>query len=95
MEATAARVHRAAVREEVRSAPAEVASRSRSARSPVRSGAATPVVRDPTGVQPDDFFVTSTPDAHPRAVASGYAGRWSIEVTNRDVKQDLRGQHRP
>jgi hypothetical protein len=50
------------------------------------------VVRDPTGIQPDDFFVTSQPDAEPAEVASGYAGRWSIEVTNRDAKQALGGE---
>ena len=50
------------------------------------------VVRDPTGIQPDDFFVTSDLSATSAQVAAGYAGRWSIEVTNRDVKQDLRGE---
>jgi len=50
------------------------------------------VVRDPAGTQPDDFFVTSHPPATNTEVASGYAGRWSIEVTNRDAKQDLRGE---
>jgi hypothetical protein len=50
------------------------------------------VVRDPTGAQPDDFFVTSQPDADPAAVATGYAGRWSIEITNRDAKQALGGE---
>jgi hypothetical protein len=50
------------------------------------------IVRDPTGVQPDDFFITSVPAAQPAAVASGYAGRWSIEVTNRDAKQGLGGE---
>jgi hypothetical protein len=50
------------------------------------------VVRDPTGVQPDDFFVTSAPDADPATVAAGYSGRWSIEVTNRDSKQALGGE---
>ena len=50
------------------------------------------VVRDPTGVQPDDFFITSAPAAQPAAVAAGYAGRWSIEVTNRDAKQALGGE---
>lgn len=50
------------------------------------------VVRDPAGVQPDDFFVTSAPDADPATVATGYAGRWSIEVTNRDAKQALGGE---
>ncbi len=50
------------------------------------------VVRDPTSAQPDDFFVTSAPAADPATVASGYAGRWSIEVTNRDAKQALGGE---
>lgn len=54
------------------------------------------IVRDPAGVQPDDFFVTSAapdrPAADPAATASGYAGRWSIEVTNRDVKQAIGGE---
>ena len=50
------------------------------------------IVRDPTGVQPDDFFITSAPAAQPAAVAAGYAGRWSIEVTNRDAKQALGGE---
>jgi hypothetical protein len=50
------------------------------------------VVRDPTGSQPDDFFVTSQPTAAPADIAAGYAGRWSIEVTNRDGKQALGGE---
>jgi hypothetical protein len=54
------------------------------------------VVRDPTGTQPDDFFVTSadpdSPAADPATTASGYTGRWSIEVTNRDAKQALGGE---
>lgn len=32
------------------------------------------------------------PRAAPDTVASGYAGRWSIEVTNRDAKQALGGE---
>jgi hypothetical protein len=50
------------------------------------------VVRDPTSAQPDDFFVTSAAAADPSTVASGYTGRWSIEVTNRDAKQALGGE---
>lgn len=54
------------------------------------------VVRDPTGTQPDDFFVTSadpdSPAADPATTASGYTGRWSIEVTNRDATQALGGE---
>jgi len=50
------------------------------------------VVRDPAGVQPDDFFVTSQLAGAPAEVAAGYAGRWSIEVTNRDAKQALGGE---
>jgi hypothetical protein len=47
------------------------------------------IVRDPEGHQPDDFFVTTDADATPGKVASRYAGRWSIECMNRDVKQVL------
>lgn len=50
------------------------------------------VVRDPTGRQPDDFFVTTNTDADPAWVAAHYAGRWSIEVVFRDTKQHLGGQ---
>lgn len=49
------------------------------------------IVRDPNKVEPDDFFVT-TAAATGTQVASRYAGRWSIEVCFRDVKQDLGGQ---
>ena len=52
------------------------------------------VVRDPDGVQPDDFFVTTNIAACPAWVAGHYAGRWSIEVTFRDTKQAL-GGHQP
>ena len=51
------------------------------------------IVRHPKGHQPDDFFFTTDLDAHGDAVAACYAGRWSIEVTFRDVKQSLGGQH--
>ena len=38
------------------------------------------IVRDPAGVEPDDFFVTTDRTASGAEVASRYAGRWSIEV---------------
>jgi hypothetical protein len=47
------------------------------------------IVRDPDGELPDDFFFGTDLAIPPEAVASGYAGRWSIEVTNRDSKQLL------
>jgi DDE superfamily endonuclease len=50
------------------------------------------VVRDPAGVEPDDFFVTTDLTANGAEVATRYAGRWPIEVCFRDVKQDLGGQ---
>lgn len=50
------------------------------------------IVRDPDGVEPDDFFVTTDRTASGAEVASHYAGRWSIEVCFRDVKQDLGAQ---
>jgi hypothetical protein len=50
------------------------------------------IVRDPTGTQPDDFFITTDRAATGAQIASRYAGRWSIEVCFRDVKQDLGGQ---
>jgi hypothetical protein len=50
------------------------------------------VVRDPEGIEPDDFFFTTDLAATGAEVASRYAGRWSIEVTFRDAKQDLAGE---
>ena len=50
------------------------------------------IVRDPAGAEPDDFFVTTDPSASGADTASRYAGRWSIEVCFRDVKQDLGGE---
>ncbi len=50
------------------------------------------IVRDPTRHEPDDFFFSTDPDARPVDVASQYAGRWSIEDTNRNVKQYLGGE---
>ena len=51
------------------------------------------VVRDPHGIEPDDFFVTTDLTASGADTASRYAGRWSIEVCFRDVKQDLGGEN--
>jgi hypothetical protein len=50
------------------------------------------VVRDPDGKQPDDFFFSTSLAMLPGVVAAGYAGRWSIEDTNRNVKQFLGGE---
>jgi hypothetical protein len=50
------------------------------------------VVRDPAGVEPDDFFITTDRTATGAQTTSRYAGRWSIEVCFRDVKQHLGGQ---
>jgi hypothetical protein len=50
------------------------------------------IVRDPDQTQPDDFFITTDTTSTGDQVASTYAGRWSIEVCFRDVKQDLGGQ---
>jgi hypothetical protein len=50
------------------------------------------IVRDPDGNQPDDYFFTTDLAATGAQVASRYAGRWSIEVTFRDAKQDLGGE---
>ena len=51
------------------------------------------IVRDPTGTEPDDFFVTTDLSATGADIASRYAGRWSIEVCFRDVKQHLGAQN--
>ncbi len=51
------------------------------------------VVRDPAGVEPDDFFFTTDLAATGRGTASRYAGRRAIEVTFRDSKPDLGGEH--
>jgi hypothetical protein len=50
------------------------------------------IVRDPDGIQPDDYFITTDTAATPAWVAAHYAGRWSIEVTFRDEKQHLGGE---
>lgn len=51
------------------------------------------IVRDPAGVEPDDFFLTTDLTATGADTAARYAGRWSIEVCFRDTKQDLGGQN--
>lgn len=50
------------------------------------------IVRDPDGVENDDFFLTTDLAATGAQVATRYAGRWPIEVCFRDVKQQLGGQ---
>jgi hypothetical protein len=50
------------------------------------------IVRDPTGTEPDNYFISTDPTATGAQIASHYTGRWSIEVTFRDVKQDLGGE---
>ena len=45
------------------------------------------VVRDPQGVQPDDFFFTTDLGATGAQVVSRYGDRWSIEDTFRSTKQ--------
>ncbi|HEX5267670.1 MAG TPA: transposase [Acidimicrobiales bacterium] len=52
------------------------------------------VVRDPDGKEPDDYFFTTELRMAPGRVASIYASRWAIEVTNRDAKQVV-GAHEP
>src|ERR1035437_1860811 len=51
------------------------------------------IVRDPSGVEPDDFFVTTDLTASGADTASRYAGRWSIEGCLGEVKQDLGGEN--
>ena len=50
------------------------------------------IVRDPSGVEHDDFFFTTDLNMTPAEVASIYASRWPIEVIFRDVKQTVGGQ---
>jgi len=50
------------------------------------------IVRDPQGVMHDDFFFSTDLEASPGDVASLYAGRWSIECVNREVKQCLHAE---
>lgn len=51
------------------------------------------IVRDPTGVCPNDYLITTDPSATAADTATRYSGRWSIEVTFRDTKQHLGGEH--
>lgn len=51
------------------------------------------IVRDPAGIQHDDFFFTTDLTSTGAKVAGHYAGRWSIEDTYRNVKQFLGGEH--
>ena len=44
------------------------------------------IVRDPDGIENDDFFFTTDLTATGAETATRYAGRWPIEVTYRDVK---------
>ncbi len=50
------------------------------------------IVRDPAGVMHDDFFFSTDLKTLPAKVASLYAGRWSIECVNREVKQCLHAE---
>jgi hypothetical protein len=50
------------------------------------------IVRDPEHVMRDDFFFTTDIETSPGDVASLYAGRWSIECVNREVKQCLHAE---
>jgi hypothetical protein len=47
------------------------------------------IARDPAGVLADAFFVSGDEDATDAEILAAYAGRWAIEVTNREVKQCL------
>ena len=50
------------------------------------------IVRDPDGHEKDDFFFTTDLSACALDIPDHYGGRWSIEITFRDVKQLLGGQ---
>lgn len=50
------------------------------------------IVRDPDGVENDDYFFTTDLNATGAEVATRYADRWPIEICYRDTKQDLGGQ---
>ncbi|HEY5185672.1 MAG TPA: transposase [Actinomycetes bacterium] len=51
------------------------------------------IMRDPDGIEPDDYFFTTDLTATATDVISRYAARWAIEVCFRDVKQDLGAQN--
>jgi len=50
------------------------------------------ISRDPQGKELDDFFISTDLTLATQAVIGGFAGRWCIEETNRNVKQYLGGQ---
>jgi len=50
------------------------------------------IVRDPAGLQPDDYFFTTDLEGLATAVPRDYGGRWSIEDTFRSGKQFLGAQ---
>jgi hypothetical protein len=47
------------------------------------------IVRDPDGVEHDDFFFTTDVASKAPAIVVRYAARWGIEEANREVKQSL------
>jgi hypothetical protein len=47
------------------------------------------ICRDPKGVEPDDYFFTTDPDAKGYQIVDRYCGRWSVEDTFRSAKQFL------
>lgn len=47
------------------------------------------IVRDPRGVNRDEYLFSTDVAADPQAVVSAYADRWLIEVMHRDCKQLL------
>lgn len=51
------------------------------------------IVRDPEGLEPEDFFFSTDLKASGAEIAFRYAGRWAIEVCFRDTKQDLGGEN--
>jgi hypothetical protein len=50
------------------------------------------ISRDPEGKERDDFFLSTDLTLAGGIVIGGFAGRWCIEETNRNVKQYLGGQ---
>lgn len=49
------------------------------------------IIRDPTGKERDDFFVSTDLSLQPGQVIAGFAGRWSIEETFKNTKQFVGG----
>jgi hypothetical protein len=47
------------------------------------------ISRDPAGREQDDFFFTTDLKLTPAEVIGGFAGRWSIEDTFKNIKQFL------